>query len=155
MPPKHGSQASAPSAPGTASSSSRTTSSKRGDAPARAEQGNTWTPAQVLKTRPGELTEYEQGEILEYKQVYFWVRAAGLALLVRISLFTVAILQGNTSKKIRANTRAPNNHGFDDERGDYKLVMRDHLAYVPALGFALQSCVVTVCWCSPGIDMKC
>merc|ERR1719197_885904 len=98
MPPKHGSQASAPSAPGTASSSSRTTSSKRGDAPARAEQGNTWTPAQVLKTRPGELTEYEQGEILEYKQVYFW---------------------GNTSKKIRANTRAPNNHGFDDERGDY------------------------------------
>ena len=40
--------------------------------------------------------------------------------------------QGNTSKKIRANTRAPNNHGFDDDRGDYKLVMRDHLVYVAA-----------------------
>ena len=38
-------------------------------------------------------------------------------------------VQGATKKKVRASTRAPLNHGFDDERGDYKIVMRDHLAY--------------------------
>jgi len=42
------------------------------------EFGNPWTPAQVLKSRASELTEYEQGEILEYKQVHFWVREAGV-----------------------------------------------------------------------------
>jgi hypothetical protein len=38
------------------------------------------------------------------------------------------VSQGTYCKtKVRANTRAPNNHGFDDDRGDYKLFVRDHL----------------------------
>ena len=54
-----------------------------------------------------------------------------VAVRVAVRMLTVCVCvgQGNTNKKIRANTRAPNNHGFDDERGDYKLVMRDHLGY--------------------------
>lgn len=66
------------------------------------------TPAQALRFHRQLLSEYEQGEILEYKQVYFL---------------------GSTAKKVKASTRAPNNHGFDDERGDYKVVVGDHLAF--------------------------
>ena len=41
----------------------------------------------------------------------------------------LAALQGSTCKsKIRGSTRAPNNHGYDDDRCDYKVVLRDHLA---------------------------
>ncbi|CAE7874109.1 mbk-2, partial [Symbiodinium sp. KB8] len=36
---------------------------------------------------------------------------------------------GNTRNKIKANTRAPNNHGFDDDKGDYKVILDDHLSY--------------------------
>lgn len=67
------------------------------------------TPAQALRFHAEHLTEYEQGEILEFKQVY--------------------CIGSACRGKVRASTRAPNNHGFDDDRGDYKIEMRDHLGY--------------------------
>ena len=54
------------------------------------------------------LTEYEKGEVLDFKQVYFL---------------------GTEAKKVKGSPLAEHNCGYDDERGDYKLVMRDHIGY--------------------------
>ena len=64
------------------------------------------TPAVVLKSHVNTLTEYEQGEILEFRQVYF---------------------TGNNSVKVQ-HASGPN-HGFDDDRGDYHIRFHDHIAY--------------------------
>ena len=37
---------------------------------------------------------------------------------------------GNGStRKIKASSMTPHNSGYDDERGDYQIVMKDHLAF--------------------------
>lgn len=64
------------------------------------------------------LSEYEAKEIQEYQSVYYI---------------------GAHSKKHNATLdNSTNNHGYDDERGDYLVVTRDHLAYryevIDALG---------------------
>jgi dual specificity tyrosine-phosphorylation-regulated kinase 2/3/4 len=56
----------------------------------------------------GDLTDYEKGEILDYQKIYFL---------------------GGGAKKIKGSPFAEHNFGYDDERGDYKVVMRDHMAY--------------------------
>eukprot|EP00929_Paragymnodinium_shiwhaense_P024531 TRINITY_DN1505_c0_g1_i2.p1 TRINITY_DN1505_c0_g1~~TRINITY_DN1505_c0_g1_i2.p1 ORF type:complete len:753 (-),score=155.35 TRINITY_DN1505_c0_g1_i2:78-2336(-) len=66
------------------------------------------TPAKVLKNHIHELTEYEQGEILDFPQV--WHFGAG-------------------AQKVRGTSQAANNHGYDDERGDYSIVLHDHVLY--------------------------
>jgi len=53
------------------------------------------------------LTSYEQGEILDYTEIYFL---------------------GLNAKKVRSYSSL-NNHGFDDDKGDYKIVHKDHFAY--------------------------
>ena len=65
------------------------------------------TPAQVLKRFSRDLTMQEQGEILEYKQIYFY---------------------GKGAAKVSASPVLPNN-GYDDERADYRVVAGDHIAY--------------------------
>lgn len=67
------------------------------------------TPAQVLRNLSQLLTEYEQGEILDFKQVFYVGQSKGA--------------------KVKGSTRAPNNHGYDDERGDYTVVEGDHLLF--------------------------
>ena len=66
--------------------------------------------AAFLKQHRGALTEFEQSEILSFPAV--WYAGAG-------------------SAKIRGvpGASGPRNHGYDDERGDYLFVARDHLAY--------------------------
>jgi len=54
------------------------------------------------------LTDYEKIEIQNYQEVYFL---------------------GLESTKIKASSLLGHNFGFDDERGDYQVVMKDHLAY--------------------------
>ena len=66
------------------------------------------TPARALKLFISNLTDYEKGEILDYKQVYFL---------------------GIGSKKIRGNPLNSYNQGYDDERGDYKVVIKDHISF--------------------------
>jgi len=66
------------------------------------------TPAKVLRLHMEEMTEYEQGEILDYPQVYYF---------------------GSNAQKIRGTGTNANNHGFDDERGDYNIVLHDHILY--------------------------
>jgi dual specificity tyrosine-phosphorylation-regulated kinase 2/3/4 len=53
------------------------------------------------------LNSFEQSEILDYKQIYF---------------------VGKTQEKLSGEKQNQNN-GFDDDRGDYKIVINDHIAY--------------------------
>jgi dual specificity tyrosine-phosphorylation-regulated kinase 2/3/4 len=55
------------------------------------------------------LTDYEKGEILDFKQVYYHGR--------------------KDIKKIKGNPLYPYNFGYDDDQGDYKVVMGDHIGY--------------------------
>ena len=70
------------------------------------------TPSETLKhpVLSTLLTPFEQSEILEFSHIYF----VG-SLAVR--------------DKIQGLPHTPNNNGYDDERGDYKLQMGDHLEY--------------------------
>jgi dual specificity tyrosine-phosphorylation-regulated kinase 2/3/4 len=52
------------------------------------------------------LTPFEQSEILEHQQVWFL---------------------GNSPNKVRGIPQAANNNGYDDERGDYTIVLHDQL----------------------------
>eukprot|EP00929_Paragymnodinium_shiwhaense_P006752 TRINITY_DN110711_c0_g1_i1.p1 TRINITY_DN110711_c0_g1~~TRINITY_DN110711_c0_g1_i1.p1 ORF type:complete len:813 (+),score=189.41 TRINITY_DN110711_c0_g1_i1:91-2529(+) len=75
---------------------------------AAAQQQLPLTPAKVLKAHMAELSEYEQGEILDFPQVWYW---------------------GAGAEKVRGISNAANNHGYDDERGDYSIVLHDHILY--------------------------
>ena len=55
-----------------------------------------------------ELTEYEKSELLDYKQVYYL---------------------GLGCSKIKGSKQNQYNFGYDDERGDYNVVLQDHVAY--------------------------
>lgn len=55
------------------------------------------------------LSEYECKEILDYPSVYY--------------------IGAKSDKKPATLDNSTNNHGYDDERGDYLVVLHDHLAY--------------------------
>lgn len=54
------------------------------------------------------LTDHEKGEILDYKLIYFL---------------------GLGAQKIKGSPLHPYNFGYDDDRGDYKVILGDHIAY--------------------------
>jgi len=54
------------------------------------------------------MTDFEKGEILDFKECFFL---------------------GLEAEKIKGSKNEPYNFGFDDERGDYNVVMKDHIAY--------------------------
>ena len=64
-------------------------------------------PSQALRHFKYVLTSFEQGEILEYTEIFFL---------------------GLGSDKVKSYTTSLN-YGFDDERGDYRIVIGDHIAY--------------------------
>ena len=73
------------------------------------------SPAKALKHYFSQLTDYEKVEILDYKEVYFI---------------------GSNIKKISGNIQKDMNMGYDDERGDYNIVLHDHICYrYEILGF--------------------
>jgi dual specificity tyrosine-phosphorylation-regulated kinase 2/3/4 len=65
--------------------------------------------SEILSANSDVLSEYEMNEILEYTNVYYF--------------------GANRQKKHGSTSNSANNHGFDDERGDYLAVMGEHLAY--------------------------
>ncbi|KAF6266252.1 kinase-like domain-containing protein [Scenedesmus sp. NREL 46B-D3] len=68
------------------------------------------TPAQALKRYGEYLTAYEQSEILQYQHIWFLGKA--------------------DVQKIKGNPHLQKtNYGYDDERGDYHVTPRDHIAY--------------------------
>ena len=66
------------------------------------------TAAVALKNFMKYLKGYEQAEILEYKHIYFL---------------------GLDASKVETNMIHGHNSGYDDEKGDYKLVNGDHIGY--------------------------
>ncbi|KAF0983232.1 hypothetical protein FDP41_010297 [Naegleria fowleri] len=68
------------------------------------------TPAAALKSYGDYLTDFEQSEILDFHKIY---------------------CIGSTARKIKGTVNANEdmNYGYDDERGDYKLVLNDHIGY--------------------------
>lgn len=66
------------------------------------------TPASVLKSFIGNLTDYEKGEILKYSCIYYI---------------------GIDANKVRPNAKSEFNYGYDNENGDYNIVNKDHIAY--------------------------
>lgn len=67
------------------------------------------SPQTALKYYSPYLTAYEQAEILDYPHIYF---------------------MGPHARKIKGNPDQPQcNFGYDDERGDYHIVLQDHLRY--------------------------
>lgn len=66
-------------------------------------------PQTILKFYAQYLTPYEHSEVQEYEHIYF---------------------MGPHAKKVPAVPDKPAlNYGYDDERGDYHIVIHDHLAY--------------------------
>ncbi|KAI9598519.1 kinase-like domain-containing protein [Syncephalis fuscata] len=65
-------------------------------------------PQELLRFYSDKLTPYERGEVLEYPNVYFF---------------------GRKSTKASSAQTTAHNFGFDDERGDYRIRMHDHLQY--------------------------
>lgn len=65
-------------------------------------------PGKALKLFLNQLTDYERGEILDYPEVYFL---------------------GLQAQKVKGNPSNEHNFGYDDEKGDYKIVMKDHIGY--------------------------
>lgn len=63
--------------------------------------------SEVLKRYGSSLTEYERGEILHYKKIWYF----GLG----------------TPKTTARNE--PYNSGFDNKKGEYKTIQHDHIAY--------------------------
>lgn len=55
-----------------------------------------------------QLSDYEKGEILDFKQIYYI---------------------GLEATKIQGSLLKQYNNGYDDENGDYNVVEHDHLAY--------------------------
>jgi dual specificity tyrosine-phosphorylation-regulated kinase 2/3/4 len=68
------------------------------------------SPSAVLKSGQRQhLSDYERQEILDYPSVYY--------------------IGAGSEKKLAHPERLTNNYGYDDDRGDYLVVDRDHLGY--------------------------
>lgn len=63
---------------------------------------------QALRNFMTSLSDYEKGEILDYKRIYFL---------------------GLSAQKVKGSPLKPYNYGYDDEKGDYKVILKDHIGY--------------------------
>ena len=63
-----------------------------------------------LYAKSGLITDYEKTELLDYKEVHYLGLEAA-------------------KDKIKGAPGKNFNYGYDDENGDYKVVMRDHVAF--------------------------
>ena len=61
-----------------------------------------------MKIFMDKLTDFEKGEILDYRKVYFL---------------------GLNAEKIKGSPAHKQNFGYDNEKGDYKTVLKDQIAY--------------------------
>ncbi|KAF8078194.1 CMGC/DYRK/DYRK2 protein kinase [Lyophyllum atratum] len=71
--------------------------------------GTPTSPSSTLRNSSQYLSDYERKEILDYPSVY--------------------CLGAKSKKKPATLDISTNNYGYDDERGDYLVVNKDHLAY--------------------------
>lgn len=90
-----------------ASPSNTSPKSQMHSAEALQTESECMTAASALKKCRTLLTDYEQSEILHFKQVFFL---------------------GVQNKKLQPNPIEPN-QGFDDDKGGYKIIIGDHIAF--------------------------
>ena len=64
-------------------------------------------PGKALKLFLNQLTDFEKGEILDYQEIYFL---------------------GLKAQKVAGSPKEEFN-GYDDDKGDYKVIMKDHIGY--------------------------
>jgi Protein kinase domain len=69
----------------------------------------TWHKAVLKSSQRQHLSDYEKQEILDYPSVF--------------------CVGAGSEKKLAHPDRPANNYGYDDDRGDYLVVQRDHLGY--------------------------
>ena len=69
----------------------------------------TWRKAVLKSSQRQYLSDYEKQEILDYPSVFY--------------------VGAGSEKKLAHADRPTNNYGYDDDRGDYLVVKRDHLGY--------------------------
>ena len=55
------------------------------------------------------MTDYEKKEILDYPEIYF--------------------IGAPTAQKVQGSSQLEHNYGYDDEKGDYKIINNDHIGY--------------------------
>ncbi len=67
------------------------------------------TPVQALAYFANQLTDYEKKEILDYPEIYF--------------------IGAPTAQKVQASAQLEHNYGYDDDKGDYKIINNDHIGY--------------------------
>lgn len=65
-------------------------------------------PGQALRNFMEKLSDYEKGEILDYRKIWFL---------------------GLEASKVDGSPLKPYNYGYDDDKGDYKVVLKDHIGY--------------------------
>lgn len=65
-------------------------------------------PGQALRNFMKQLSDYEKGEILDFRKIWFL---------------------GLEAKKINGSPFKQFNYGYDDDKGDYKVILKDHIGY--------------------------
>lgn len=65
-------------------------------------------PGQALRNFMEKLSDYEKGEILDYRKIWFL---------------------GLEANKVDGSPLKPYNYGYDDDKGDYKVEIKDHIGY--------------------------
>ncbi|TKA36135.1 hypothetical protein B0A54_13074 [Friedmanniomyces endolithicus] len=90
------------------------------------------SPDKVLQDRGTVLNIFERGEIVEFERsgVYFAGTKGAKKIIGCLSPSPTTTNSSSSDHKDLASTVAKaGNYGYDDERGDYNIVMGDHLAY--------------------------
>lgn len=80
------------------------------------------TPAKVLKQKLNHLTAYEKTEIMDYPQVYYF--GEGVKKIRPIMNY-----QRPSEQSRRSSADEDLNYGFDDSKGNYRVTVKDHIAY--------------------------
>ena len=86
------------------------------------------TAQNILKFYISELTDFEKGEILDYETIYF----LGKSRKDKVDGPNNGSAVLNTPKEgeeVDKDESQLFNHGYDDDKGDYKVVLGDHVGY--------------------------
>lgn len=91
------------------------------------------SPQNVLKFYIDKLTDYEKGEVLDYEMVYFLGNYKKDKVDANLKDFKEP--NDDSKSSLEDQSREPkepvfnHNYGYDDEKGDYKIVTGDHIGF--------------------------
>lgn len=91
------------------------------------------SPQNILKFYIDKLTDYEKGEVLDYEVVYFLGLSKKEKVDANIKDFKEP--QDDSKSSLEDQGKEPkepvynHNYGYDDDKGDYKIVTGDHIGF--------------------------